>query len=211
MKYLQIQQKILALKAGIACNQRTIASSEASNTEARQCTKSASKDPELTGDTSEATPPVSPNTASTTLPIQTHHTPVRNNHQDKSESENKYSNKPPTKKAVLETYWGKSHHKLQIFKANLKNHFEIHQGYIQDKDCCKITEALQCINRDLMLHWQQHQEELDWTPTYNNFIQFLYHQVADPQTYKEQAAVKFYITQQKPTQSTHDYATYLRG
>ena len=42
-------------------------------------------------------------------------------------------------------------------------------------------------------------------------MEFLLHQVSDPQTYTEQAALKYYTTQQKPTQSTHDFATYVRG
>ena len=51
-----------------------------------------------------------------------------------SESENKVSNKPPTKKAVSETYHSRNQHKLQIFEANLKNHFNIYRGYIQSSN-----------------------------------------------------------------------------
>lgn len=153
---------------------------EASNEEAKWCTKSTSEDPELTEDTSEATPPILLNVIPTSLPIQTHSTPTKNNCEDESDSEQGHLNKPPIKKAVLETYQGKNYHKLQIFEVNLKNHFEIHEAYIQNNNHQKITKALQYIDRDLMLYWQQYQEELDWDPTYNNFIQFLYHQVADP-------------------------------
>ena len=42
-------------------------------------------------------------------------------------------------------------------------------------------------------------------------MQFLLYQVVDPQTYKEQVTVKYYVTQQKPTQSICDFTTYLRG
>ena len=42
-------------------------------------------------------------------------------------------------------------------------------------------------------------------------MKFLLYQVSDPQTYTEQAALKYYTTQQKPTQSIHDFTTYIRG
>ena len=64
------------------------------------------------------------------------------NHQEDSESENKVLNKLLIKKAVLETYYGRNQCKLQIFEANLKNHFDIHWGYIQNSNHWKIAEAL---------------------------------------------------------------------
>ena len=48
------------------------------------------------------------------------------NHQEDLESENEVLNKPPIKKAVLETYYSRNQQELQIFEANLKNHFDIH-------------------------------------------------------------------------------------
>ena len=42
-------------------------------------------------------------------------------------------------------------------------------------------------------------------------MEFLLHQVSDPWTYTEQAALKYYTAQQKPTQSTHDFTIYIRG
>ena len=62
-----------------------------------------------------------------------------------------------------------------------------------------------------MLQWQHYQEELNHALTFDEFIEFLLHQVLDPWTYTEQAALKYYTAQQKPTQSTHDFATYVRG
>ena len=50
-----------------------------------------------------------------------------------------------------ETYHGRNQCELQIFEANLKNHFDIHWGYIWSSNCWKIAKALQCINRNLML------------------------------------------------------------
>ena len=42
-------------------------------------------------------------------------------------------------------------------------------------------------------------------------MEFLLHQVLDPWTYTEQVALKYYTAQQKPTQSTCDFAIYVRG
>ena len=44
-----------------------------------------------------------------------------------------------------------------------------------------------------MLHWQQYQEELNQTPSFDDFMQFLLYQVVDPQTYKEQVTMKYYV------------------
>ena len=107
---------------------------EASNKEVNQCTEPTSEDPKLTGDTSEVTPPTSLNIAPTTFPIWTHAAPTEDRHQDESKSESKYSNKPLMKKAVLQTYQDKNQHELQIFEANLKNHFDIYWGYIQNSN-----------------------------------------------------------------------------
>ena len=73
---------------------------------------------------------------------QNHPITTADNHQEDSESENEVLNKPLTKKAVSETYYSRNQHKLQIFETNLKNHFNIHQGYIQNSNYWKITEAL---------------------------------------------------------------------
>ena len=51
---------------------------------------------------------------------------IADNHQEDSESENKVLNKPLMKKAVSETYHSRNQCELQIFEANLKNHFDIH-------------------------------------------------------------------------------------
>ena len=42
-------------------------------------------------------------------------------------------------------------------------------------------------------------------------MEFLLHQVSDPWTYTEQAALKYYTAQQKPIQSTYNFAIYMRG
>ena len=71
-----------------------------------------------------------------------HPVTTTDNHQEDLESENKVLNKPLMKKAVLETYYSRNQQELQIFKANLKNHFNIHWGYIQNSNYWKIAEAL---------------------------------------------------------------------
>ena len=206
MKYLQIQQWIRALKVDIAWSQRSIVSSEPLYEKAQEQDQITpdSHSTDLTAPTPQDLTPTAP--SAWNCPVAT-----TDNHQEDLESENKVLNKPLMKKAVSETYHSRNQQELQIFEANLKNHFDIHQGYIQNSNCWKIAEALQCIDRNLMLQWQHYQEELNHALTFDEFIEFLLHQVLDPWTYTEQAALKYYTAQQKPTQSTHDFATYVRG
>ena len=206
VKYLQIQQQIRALKADIAQSQRSIVSSEPLYKKAQEQDQIAPNNhpTDLTAPTPQDLTPTAPS-------AQNHPITTTDNHWEDSELENEVLNKPPTKKAVSETYHSRNQHELQIFKANLKNHFDIHWGYIWNSSHQKITKALQCIDGNLMLQWQHHQEELNHAPTFDEFMEFLLHQVSDPQTYTKQAALKYYTAQQKPTQSTHDFATYVRG
>ena len=73
---------------------------------------------------------------------QNHSVATTDNHQKDLESENKVLNKTLTKKTVSETYHSRNQQELQIFEANLKNHFDIHWGYIQNSNYWKITKAL---------------------------------------------------------------------
>ena len=71
-----------------------------------------------------------------------HPVTIIDNHQEDLELENKVLNKLLIKKAVSETYYSRNQQELQIFETNLKNYFDIYQGYIQNSNCWKITEAL---------------------------------------------------------------------
>ena len=129
VKYLQIQQQIRALEADIAQSQGSIISSEPLYEKAQEQDQitSDSHPTDLAAPTPwDLTPMVS---SAWNHPITT-----ADNHQKDSESENKVLNKPLMKKAVSETYHSKNQHELQIFEANLKNHFDIHWGYIQNSN-----------------------------------------------------------------------------
>ena len=71
-----------------------------------------------------------------------HPVTTTDNHQEDLELENEVLNKLLMKKAALETYYGRNQWELQIFEANLKNHFDIHWGYIWNSNCWKIAKAL---------------------------------------------------------------------
>lgn len=206
VKYLQIQQRIRALEADIARSQGSIVSSEPLYEKVQEQDQIAPD-----GHPTDLAAPIPRDLTPTAPPVRNRPIATADNHREDSESENEVSNKPPTKKAVSETYHGRNQRELQIFEANLKNHFDIHRGYIRNSNRRKIAEALQCIDGNLMLQWQHHREELDHAPTFDEFMEFLLHQVSDPRTYTEQAALKYYTAQQKPTQSTRDFATYMRG
>src|SRR5699024_10936660 len=119
VKYLQVQQRIKALEADIARSQRSIASSESLSEGARQRSQTALRDPQTTEDTSEPAASTSRNLTPTAFPVRTRSAPAADNYQYDSESENEYSNKPPTKKAISETYHGKTQRELQIGRAHV--------------------------------------------------------------------------------------------
>lgn len=211
LKTLRLQLRLHTLEAEVAQSRRNIEQQKSRNKGNNQHTEPT---PEQDQDAEEVPNPIAstaPDQPPTTLPVRTQPTPATSNTQDNSESEDEYSNKPPTKKAVSETYQGRTQRELQIFEANLENHFDIHHGYIRNSSRRKIAEALQCVSGDLMLHWQQHRKELDHSPTFDEFMKFLLHQVADPRTYTEQAVLKYLTARQKPTQSAREFATYVRG
>ena len=137
MKYLQIQQQIRALEVDIAQSQRSIISSEPLYEKAQEQDQITpnSHPMDLAAPIPQDLTPMVPS-------AQNHPVTITDNHQEDSESENEVSNKPPIKKAVLKTYYSRNQWELQIFEANLKNHFDIHQGYIQNSNCWKIAEAL---------------------------------------------------------------------
>ena len=104
MKYLQIQQWIRALKADIAWSQKSITPLEPLHKKAQEQGQITPDGHHVVDGTLDLAVPTLWDLTPMVPPTQNHPVALADNHWEDSESENEVLNKPPIKKAVLETY-----------------------------------------------------------------------------------------------------------
>lgn len=114
----------------------------------------------------------------------------------------------PSQKATSDTYQGRSMSELRVFDARLRNQFALHEGYFTNEKR-KVGEAVRYLSGTLLLQWDQ--AEIPEPRTFNDFYNFLLHQITDPKKLAQEAGILYRTARQRHGQSAREFSTYLKG